>query len=127
VFRSMDVNENKRYEEIAGRRLALFGDPRARVKLEDIFDVEAPASGNVRWNISALKAYQFALFSEREAVAFCHEALDCVDPPGVKALSEELQDEEVEHLGMLVKVIAKLPPSAEIELEDQDTTRTDPP
>jgi len=120
VFRSMAVNENKHCEEIAERRLALFGDKPAKVKLDDIFDVEAPDVGDVRWNMSALKAYQLALLSEQKAFAFYDEALDYVDQPDVKALFEELREEEAEHVRMLVKVIAKLPPSAEIELEDED-------
>ena len=120
VFRSMAINENKHCEEIAERRLALFGDQRARVSLDDIYDVEAPASGDVRWNMSALKAYQLALFSEQKAFAFYDEALDYVDQSEVKALFEELRDEEDEHVRMLVKIIAKLPPSAEIEPEDED-------
>jgi rubrerythrin len=120
VFRSMAINENKHCEEIAERRLALFGDQRARVTLNDIFDVEAPSSGDVRWNMSALKAYQLALYSEQKAFAFYDEALDYVDQPDVKALFEELREEEAEHVSMLVKIIAKLPPSAEIELEDED-------
>jgi rubrerythrin len=120
VFRSMAVNENKHCEEIAERRLALFGDRPARVSLDDIFDVEAPEVGDVRWNMSALKAYQLALYSEQKAFAFYDEALDYVTQPDVKALFEELRDEEAEHVGMLVKIIAKLPPSAEVELEDED-------
>ena len=120
VFRSMAVNETKHCEEIAERRLALFGDQPSKVTLDDIFDVEAPASGDVRWNMSALKAYQLALYSEQKAFAFYDEALDYVDQPDVKALFEELRDEEAEHVNMLVKIIAKLPPSAEIELEDED-------
>ena len=120
VFRSMAVNENKHCEEIAERRLALFGDQPAKVTLDDIFDVEAPSMGDVRWNMSALKAYQLALFSEQKAFAFYDEALDYVDQPDVKALFEELREEEAEHVNMLVKIIAKLPPSAEIELEDED-------
>ena len=43
-----------------------------------------------------------------------------MDQPDVKALFEELREEEAEHVSMLVKIIAKLPPSAEIELEDED-------
>jgi rubrerythrin len=43
-----------------------------------------------------------------------------VDQSEVKALFEELRDEEDEHVRMLVKIIAKLPPSAEIEPEDED-------
>jgi erythrin-vacuolar iron transport family protein len=120
VFRSMAVNETKHCEEIAERRFALFGDKRAKVTLDDIFDVEAPDVGDVRWNMSALKAYQLALFSEQKAFAFYDEALDYVDQPDVKALFEELREEEAEHVRMLVKIIAKLPPSAEVELEDED-------
>jgi rubrerythrin len=76
VFRSMAENETKHCNEIAERRLALFGDQRARVTLDDIFDV--------------------------------------------RALFEELRDEETEHVNMLVKIIANLPKSAEVELEDED-------
>jgi len=120
VFQSMVVNENKHCEEIAARRLALFGDTPPRVTIDDIFDVEAPSSGDVRWNMSALKAYQLALYSEQKAFAFYDEALDHVDQPEVRTLFEELRDEESEHVRMLVDIIAKLPPSAEFELEDED-------
>ena len=70
--------------------------------------------------MSALQAYQVALYSEQKAQAFYDEALDYVTQPDVKALFAELRDEETEHVNMLVKIIAKLPPSAEIELEDED-------
>jgi rubrerythrin len=91
VFRSMAVNETKHCEEIAERRLALFGDQPARVTLDDIFDVEAPEVGEVRWNMSAFKAYQLALHSEQKAFAFYDEALEYVTHPDVKALFEELR------------------------------------
>jgi rubrerythrin len=120
VFQSMVVNETKHCEEIAERRLALFGDKPVKVTLDDIFDVEAPSVGDVSWNMSALKAYQLALHSEQKAFAFYDEALDHITQPDVKALFEELREEEAEHVRMLVKIIAKLPPSAEIELEDED-------
>jgi rubrerythrin len=120
VFRSMAVNENKHCEELAERRQALFGDTPPKVTLDDIFDVEAPDVCDVRWNMSALKAYQLALYSEQKAFAFYDEALDYVDQPDVKALFHELRDEETEHVTMLVKIIAKLPPAAEIEPEDED-------
>ena len=120
VFESMAVNESKHGEQLAERRLALFGDKPAKVTLDDIFDVEAPASGDVRWNMSALKAYRLALYSEQKAFAFYDEALEYVNQPDVKALFEELREEEAEHVSMLVKIIANLPPSAEIELEDED-------
>ncbi len=120
VFRSMAVNEGKHCEELAERRLALFGEMPPKVRLDDIFDVEAPDVGEVRWNMSVLKAYQVALFSEQKAFAFYDEALEYVDQPDVKVLFEELREEEAEHVKMLVDIIAKLPPSAEVELEDED-------
>ena len=120
VFSSMAINESKHCEEIAERRIALFGDQPAKVTLDDLFDVEAPEMGDVRWNMSAFKAYQLALYSEQKAFAFYDEALEHVTQPDVKALFEELRDEEDEHVRMLVKIIANLPPSAEIELEDED-------
>ncbi len=120
VFRSMAVNETKHCDEIAERRLALFGDQKARVTLDDIFDVEAPSMGDVRWNMSVLKAYQLALYAEQRAFAFYDEALESVTQPDVKALFEELREEEAEHVDMIVKIIARLPKSAEVELEDED-------
>jgi rubrerythrin len=120
VFRSMAENETKHCNEIAERRLALFGDQKARVTLDDLFDVEAPAMGDVRWNMSVLKAYQLALHAEQRAFAFYDEALDHVTEPDVRALFEELRDEESEHVSMIVKIIARLPKSAEVELEDED-------
>lgn len=120
VFRSMAVNETKHCDEIATRRLALFGDQKARVTLDDIFDVEAPSMGDVRWNMSVLQAYQLALYAEQRAFAFYDEALEYVTQPDVKALFEELRAEEAEHVDMIVKIIARLPKSAEIELEDED-------
>ncbi len=120
VFRSMAVNEGKHCDEIAERRLALFGDRPAKVTLDDIFDVEAPEVGDVRWDMSAFRAYRLALHSEQKAFAFYDEALEYVTQPEVKSLFEELREEEAEHVRMLVKIIANLPPSAEVELEDED-------
>ena len=120
VFRSMAVNESKHCEELAERRLALFGEKPPKVSRDDIFDVEAPDVGDVRWNMSVLKAYQLALYSEQKAFAFYDEALEYVTQPDVKKLFEELREEEAEHVDMIVKIIAKLPPSAEVEIEDED-------
>jgi rubrerythrin len=120
VFQSMAVNENKHGEQITERRLALFGDQRPNVKLDDIFDVEAPEFGAPRWNMSVLKAYQVALSSEQKAFAFYDQALRYVTQPDVKALFEELRTEEAEHVAMIEAIIAKLPPSAAIDLEDED-------
>jgi rubrerythrin len=120
VFESMAINENKHGEQIAERRLALFGDARPNVKLVDIFDVEAPDYGAPSQNMSPFKAYQVALSSERKAFAFYDQALRNVKHPEVKALFEELREEEAEHVQMIEAIIAKLPASARVDLEDED-------
>jgi erythrin-vacuolar iron transport family protein len=120
VFESMAVNENKHCEQLAERRFALFGDTPPKVKPDDIFDVEAPDVGATRWDMSPLKAYQVALMAERKAHAFYDQALRWVSQPDVKALFEELREEESEHVQMLSDIMAKLPPSAESDLEDLD-------
>ena len=121
VFESMAVNESKHGEQLAARRLALFGDKPPKVRLDDLFDVEAPDVGAPRLNMSPLRAYEVALSSEEKAFAFYDQALRYVNHPDVKALFEDLRDEEAEHVAMLKEIIAKLPPSAAIDLEDEDT------
>jgi erythrin-vacuolar iron transport family protein len=124
VFQSMAVNENKHGEQIAQRRLALFGDVRPMVKADDIFDVEAPDVGAPRQNMSPLDAYLVALSSERKAFAFYDLALRYVTQPDVKALFENLRAEEAEHVRMIQEIIKKLPPEAKVDVEDQDDTST---
>jgi rubrerythrin len=122
VFQSMADNERKHGEELAERRRRLFGDAPATVKLDDIFDVEAPDVGATRWDMSEFKAYQVALHSEKKAFAFYDRALRSVQQPDVKALFEELRDEEAEHVRMIEEIIAKLPPSSKVDVEDEDDT-----
>jgi rubrerythrin len=122
VFQSMAENEKKHADELAERRLALFGNTPARVRIDDIFDVEAPDVGASRWNMSTFRAYQVALASEQKAYAFYDRALRSVTQPEIKALFEELRDEEAEHVRMVEAIIAKLPPSALEDVEDEDDT-----
>ncbi|HQR19715.1 MAG TPA: ferritin family protein [Burkholderiaceae bacterium] len=122
VFESMALNEKKHGDELAERRRKLFGNEPARVKLDDIFDVEAPDVGAPSWNMSEFNAYQVALHSEKKAFAFYDRALRSVTQPEVKALFEELRAEEAEHVRMIEEIIAKLPPSAKVDLEDEDDT-----
>jgi rubrerythrin len=120
VFQSMAVNENKHGEEIAKRRIALFGEVRPNVKLDDLFDIEAPDFGASRRDLSAWEAYQVALSSERKAFDFYDRALRHVSHPEVKSLFEELRDEEADHVRMVEEMIAKLPPSARMEPPEED-------
>ncbi|MDH4326555.1 MAG: rubrerythrin, partial [Betaproteobacteria bacterium] len=104
----------------ARRRKTHFGDTPARVTLDDLFDVEAPDVGAPSWNMSALSAFRVALAAEQKAFAFYDQAIPGVAQPDVKALFEELREEEAEHVRMVEEIIAKLPPEAAIELEDLD-------
>lgn len=123
-FQSMAVNEQKHADELTERRHALFGDAPAQVKLDDIFDVEAPDVGSTRWNMSQFNACQVALYSEKKAFEFYDRALRTVKDPEVKALFEELREEEAEHVRMVEEIMAKLPPSAMVEIEDEDDTES---
>ncbi len=120
MFRSMAVNEKKHAEQIAERRLALFGDAPPKMTLDDIYDVEAPDVGSSNWKMSALKALQVALSSEKKAYAFYDEALPSVKQKDVKSLFLELRDEEAEHVQMIEEIIAKLPPEAALDVADAD-------
>lgn len=122
VFQSMAINENKHGEQLAERRFALFGDERPKVKLGDIYDVEAPDFGAPRKNMSPLDAYLVALSSEKKAFAFYDLALRYVSQPDVKALFEQLRSEEAEHVRMIEEIIKDLPPEAKLDVEDQDDT-----
>ena len=108
--------------KLAERRFALFGDERPRVKLDDIFDVEAPDFGAPRNDMSPLDAYLVALSSEKKAYAFYDLTLRYVNQPDVKALFEELRAEEAEHVRMIEEIIKKLPPEAKLDVDDQDDT-----
>jgi len=127
VFESMAVNENKHCEQLAERRLALFGDTPPNVKPDDIFDVEAPDVGAPTWNMSQMRAYEIALMAERKAHAFYDQALRWVTQPDVKTLFAELREEEAEHVQMLSDIMAKLPPSAADDIEDLDSDPYKPP
>ncbi len=124
VFQSMAINENKHGEQLTERRLALFGDAKPRVTIDDIFDVEAPDFGMTRWYMSPYKAYLVALSSEKKAFEFYDQALRHVTQPDIKALFEELREEEAEHVRMIEEIIEKLPPSAKVDLEDEDDDDT---
>ncbi|GAB4472026.1 MAG: hypothetical protein OHK0044_15470 [Burkholderiaceae bacterium] len=121
-FQSMVANENKHADDLAARRIALFGDAPPRVKRDGIFDVEAPDVGSTYRNMSEYKACQVALRAEKKAFEFYDRAQRKVTQPEVKALFQELRDEEAEHVRRVEEIIARLPPSARLDIEDEDDT-----
>ena len=122
-FTTMAENEAKHGRELEARRKALFGDAPARVKLDDLFDVEAPEMGAPRRGMSTVQAFEVGLEAEKKAYDFYDLALPGITDPEVLALFTELRDEEAEHVEMLKEQMAKLPASASAEVEfDEDET-----
>ena len=116
-FATMAENEAKHGQELEIRRKALFGDATARLTLDDLFDVEAPDMGTPRRGMSTVQAFEVGLAAEKKAYDFYDLALPGVTDPDVRALFTELRDEETEHVEMLREAMAKLPPSASVEVE----------
>ena len=117
-FATMAENEAKHGTELLERRMARFGKVPMKVKMVDIYDIEAPDSGAPRKGMSTLQAFELGLQSEKKAHDFFDSALPGITDPEVITLFTELRDEETEHVEMLHKEMAKLPESASIEIEN---------
>ena len=117
-FASMAENEAKHGNELLERRIARFGKTPMKVKLTDLFDVEAPDFGAARRGMSTIQAFEVGLAAEQKAHDFYDRALPGISDPEVRTLFTELRDEETEHVEMLREAMAKLPPSASVETEN---------
>jgi len=117
-FASMAVNEAKHGTDLLERRMALFGKTPMKVKLDDLYDVEAPDMGAPRRGMSTVQAFEVGLAAEKKAYDFYDMALPGVTNPEVITLFTELRDEESEHVELLREQMAKLPASASIEIEN---------
>ena len=117
-FEKMAENEAKHGNELLARRIARFGKAPMKVKLIDLFDVEAPDIGSPRKGMSTIQACELGLDSEQKAYDFYDKALPGITDPEVRELFEELRDEETEHVEMLKEAMAKLPASASVETEN---------
>jgi rubrerythrin len=117
-FRFMAGNEAKHGRELAERRLRLFGDAPSAVSRAMIFDIEAPDYDAARAFMSPRAAMLAALESETKAHAFFVAALPSLKDAEVRALFEELRDEEVEHQDLVRIELEKLPPDSGLSDED---------
>ncbi|GLH66127.1 ferritin-like domain-containing protein [Geothrix edaphica] len=117
-FRLMAVNEAKHGQELADRRSQLFGAAARTVTRAMIFDVEAPDFDAARAFMSPRQAMKAALASEVKAHAFFVAALPALKDAKVRALFEELRDEEVEHQTLVKAELAKLPPDSGLSDDD---------
>ena len=117
-FRLMVKNETKHGEELAARRLALFGDAPRRVDRSLLWDVEAPGYETVRAFMTLREALGVALEAEVKAYDFFCEALKLPVAEPVRELLEELRQEEVLHQDLVKKQLSRLPPDPEVTQED---------
>jgi len=117
-FATMAENEAKHGTEILERRMALFGKTPMKLKMDDLYDVEAPETGAPRRGMSTLQALELGLEAEQKAYDFYDRALPGITNPEVITLFTELRDEETEHVEMLRAEMAKLPASASVETEN---------
>lgn len=120
VFTTMAENEAKHGTQLMARREKLFGKVAMRVSAADVFDVEAPEAGAPRATMSTLAAFELALDSEQKALYFYNSALPSVEDVEIRALFTELRDEEVDHVRQVKEAMAKLPPGADMEWEDDE-------
>ncbi len=111
-FRFMSGNEARHGDELRRRRERLFPGEARTVDRSMLFDVEAPEYDQARAFMTPRQAMQAALLSEEKAHAFFVAALPQIQDAEVKALFEELRDEEVEHQKLVRQEMAKLPPDS---------------
>lgn len=117
-FRLMATNEAKHGQDLAARRNQLFGGAPRGVTRAMIFDVEAPDFDEARAFMSPRRAMKAALASEVKAHAFFVAALPAIKDAQVKALFEELREEEVHHQDLVKAELAKLPPDSGLSDDD---------
>lgn len=125
MFKLMATYEQKHGAQILERRRRLFGDAPPRLSREDIFQVEAPDRTAPRVFMSARQAMEVALDSEEKAYAFFEQALPHIGDSDVRALFEELRDEEVQHQQFVKDRMAKLPAGPDLTDEEADQPGSD--
>jgi rubrerythrin len=117
-FRYMMDNESKHGAELSLRRVQRFGEQPRTVTRAMIYDIEAPDYDAARAFMSPRQAMEAALASEVKAHGFFVAVLPALKDPEVRALFEELRDEEVMHQNLVKAELAKLPPDSGLSDED---------
>ena len=117
-FRYMVENEAKHGRELSARRVQLFGDALTAVSRTMIYDIEAPDYDAARAFMTPRKAMEAALASEVKAFGFFEAALPAIQDAAVRALFQELRQEEIEHQTLVKAELAKLPKDSGLSDED---------
>lgn len=115
LFTWMARNEKLHGSQLAARRWRLFRDAPPRIRLEMIFDVEAPGYRRVHAYMTPREAMTVSIESERKAYEFYTEALAVVEDADVRELFRQLRGEEREHCHLLAGRLDEYPIEPEIE------------
>jgi rubrerythrin len=126
MFRQMAGYEARHGTELQTRRRELFGDAPRTVTADDLDDLEAPDRGKPRTFMSARQALEVALASEEKAHDFFATAAGVVKDPGVRALFEELREEEKRHAALVRGRLEALPAGPDVEEDEADAPGSDP-
>jgi len=114
-FRAMAGNEARHEAELNARRMSLFRDEPRRIRQSMLWEVEAPDYDQTRAFMSVRQAMEVALRSEIKAHEFFVEALLNITDPEVRALFEELRDEEMVHQSLVRRELEKILPDLDID------------
>lgn len=108
-FRWMAGNEAKHGQALLARRKARFGDAPPSVDRTMLWDIEAPAYEKARAFMSIRKALEVAFEAEVKAHDYFQNSLPHLQDAEVRALFEELRQEEVEHQRLVHLELDKQP------------------
>ena len=113
-FERMSKVEALHRSKLEERRKRLFGDTPSAMRLDMLWDVEAPEYDAARVFMSLHAALRASLHAEIKAHAFFDEALKLLKDTSARELFEELRAEELEHQAYVRAELAKLPPEATV-------------
>ncbi len=119
-FRTMERIETGHEGKLAERRKALFGAAPRAVRLEMLFDVEAPEYDEARATMTVRQAFEMALRAEQKSGEFYAGVAAVTKDAEARALFEELREHEKQHYAFVHEAIAKLPPEGALRAEDVD-------
>ena len=126
AFRMMAAAEAKHGKELSDRRRKLFADEPSRVTRDMLDDVEAPDRGKPRVYMSPRDALEIALASEQKAHDFFANLVPRVKDADVKALFQELAQEEIQHQAFIRTKLERLPAGPDVEEDEADEPGMDP-
>jgi rubrerythrin len=117
-FRHMSEHEAHHRGDLRERRQRLFPGAERQVSRAMLWDVKAPGFDQAHMFMSLREAMETALGADEKAREFFETAIRSAGAPEVKALFEELRDEEAHSAEEVRNELAHLPPEGATIAED---------